>query len=191
MKLNRLAATAMLIGASTMSIPVVAADAPPVDDVKAVAGNYAKQLKSSLVEAMTKEGPEMAMRVCSDKAVQVGNETARQTGWSVRRVTTKARNPLNMPDAYETATLGDFAKVLASGKDDAARYEVVTEGGVRYARFMKALKIEPVCLTCHGVNEAVAPGVRDRLAKLYPHDQARDYQLNELRGALSIKIKLD
>ncbi|MCR4347359.1 MAG: DUF3365 domain-containing protein [Sulfuricaulis sp.] len=191
MKLNRLVATAILVGASTMSLPVVAGDAPPVDDVKAVAGNYAKQLKSALLEAMTKEGPEKAMSVCSEKAVQIGNETARQTGWSLRRVTTKARNPLNMPDAYETAVLGDFEKILASGKEDAARYEVVTESGVRYARFTKALKIEPLCLTCHGVNEAVAPGVRDRLAKLYPHDRARGYQLNELRGALSIKIRLD
>lgn len=191
MKLKHCIVAAALVSAPLAGAPAYAADdAPPVGKVKAVAGAYAKQLRTALLEAMSNEGPEKAMNVCSDKAAQVGNETARQTGWSIRRVTTRTRNPLSMPDAYETGVLHNFEQAFASGKDDAARYEVVTEDGVRYARFMKALKVEPLCLTCHGGDE-VAPGVRDRLAAFYPHDRARNYKPNDLRGALSIKIQLD
>lgn len=95
-----------------------------------------------------------------------------------------------MPDAYESQVLESFAKELASGKEDASRYEVVNEGGVRYARFMKAIRIEPICLTCHGGNE-VPLRVAEKLADKYPHDAARGYKPGELRGALSVKIKLD
>ncbi len=166
------------------------ADAPPVAEVKAVAGSYAKQLKSALQEAMGRGGPEAGIAACAEKAGQIGAEASRQSGWSIRRVTSQARNPLDMPDTYEQLTLERFEREIAGGKEDASRYEVVQEDGVRYARFMKAIRIEPVCLACHGDSE-VAPGVAKRLSDLYPHDRARGYKAGDLRGALSIKIKLD
>lgn len=166
------------------------AEAPPVDSVKAVAGSYAKQLKSGLMAQMGSNGPEGGIAACSAQAAQLGAETAALTGWSVRRVSTQARNPLAMPDAYEHEILKAFAKEIAGGKEDASRYEVVDEGGVRYARFMKAIRIEPVCLTCHGDKE-IPPGVMQKLSEKYPHDAARGYKVGDLRGALSIRIKLD
>ncbi|PLX60989.1 MAG: hypothetical protein C0630_13080 [Sedimenticola selenatireducens] len=33
--------------------------------------------------------------------------------------------------------------------------------------------------------------VGDKIDSLYPHDKARDYKIGDLRGALSIKIKLE
>lgn len=186
MRLVVLAASAALI----LHTPAWSAEAPPVDSVKAVAGGYAKQLKSGLLEQMSKNGPEGSIGSCSAMAAQLGAETAARTGWSVRRVTTRARNPLSMPDAYESQVLESFAKELAAGKEDASRYEVVNEGGVRYARFMKAIRIEPLCLTCHGGSE-VPSSVAQKLAEKYPHDAARGYKPGELRGALSMKIKLD
>lgn len=167
------------------------ADGPSIAGVKAVAGTFSKKLKGMLQDRMTKEGPQGAITVCSEEAAQIGNETARQTGWSIRRVTTKARNPLSMPDEYELKVLKELEKELASDKkEDPPRYETVTENGVRYARFMKAVRIEPVCLACHGASE-ITPDVAKRLSGLYPHDAAKNYKLGDLRGALSIKIKLD
>lgn len=180
----------MALAAAMLHFNAWGADAPPVAEVKTAAGSYAKQLKSALQEAMSQGGPEAGIVACSEKAGQIGAEASRQTGWAIRRVTARARNPLDMPDGFEQATLGQFEREIAGGKEDASRYEVVEEGGVRYARFMKAIRIEAVCLTCHGGSE-VAPGVAKRLSELYPHDPARGYKLGDLRGALSIKIKLD
>ena len=94
-----------------------------------------------------------------------------------------------MPDAYEQEVLNGFEKEIASGKEDASRYEVVREGGVRYARFMKAIRIEPLCLTCHGGE--IPPNIERKLSEKYPHDTARGYKVGDLRGALSVKVKLD
>lgn len=166
------------------------AGAPPIDEVKAVAKGYAGQLKAMLQQQMQADGPVSALGVCSDESARIGSDTARASGWSIRRVTDKARNPLDMPDAYESQVLAEFEKRLGGGEKEVARYEVVEEGGVRYARFMKAIAVEGVCLTCHGSNE-VAPDVAARIQTLYPHDRAMGYKLGDLRGALSIKVRLD
>lgn len=166
------------------------AGAPPIEDVKAVAKGYAGQLKAMLQQQMQAGGPVAALGACSDEAARIGGDTARASGWSVRRVTDKARNPLDMPDAYERQVLAEFEKRLGGGEKEVARYEVVEEGGVRYARFMKAIAVEAVCLTCHGSSE-VAPDVAERIKTLYPHDRAMGYQLGDLRGALSIRARLD
>ena len=136
------------IVAVLLHAPAWSAEAPPVDSIKAVAGGYAGQLKNGLLEQVSKNGPEGGIAACSAMAAQLGAETSAKTGWSIKRVSSKARNPLAMPDAYEQEVLNGFEKEIASGKEDASRYEVVREGGVRYARFMKAIRIEPLCLTC-------------------------------------------
>ncbi|KAF0166225.1 MAG: hypothetical protein FD157_844 [Rhodocyclaceae bacterium] len=176
--------------AATLHTSAWSADAPPLDSVKVVAGGYAKQMKSGLIEQMSKNGPEGGIAACSVKAAQLSAETSTQTGWAVKRVSSKARNPLALPDAYEQEVLNGFEKEIAGGKEDASRYEVVREGGLRYARFMKAVRIEPLCLTCHGGSE-VPPNVEQKLSEQYPHDTARGYKVGDVRGALSVKIKLD
>ena len=160
------------------------------NEAKAVAKNYGAKLKSVLQAEMARGGPVAAVGACSDQAMQIGSEVSRSSGWSVRRVTSKTRNPLDLPDSYELGVLADFERQLAKGQPDAARFEVVTEGGVRYARFMKAIKIEGACLACHGGKE-VAPETAAALRARYPHDTARNYRLGDLRGAISLKKKLD
>lgn len=160
------------------------------EDAKAVAMEYGGKLKAVLQAEMAAGGPVSAVAACSEKAMQIGSEISRASGWSVRRVTSRTRNPLDLPDAYEAGVLAEFERALAGGQQDAARYEVVTEGGERYARFMKAIKIEGVCLACHGGKE-VTPETAKALRARYPHDTARNYQLGELRGAISLKKKLD
>ena len=49
---------------------------------------------------------------------------------------------------------------------------------------MKAIRIQPVCLVCHG--EALSDDVRQALDEHYPHDRARNYALGDLRGAFSV-----
>lgn len=186
--MNRFALTT--IAAVMLHTSAWGEEAPTPDNIKAVAGDYAKQLRANLMEQMSKNGLEGGITACSVKAAQLGAEASTRTGWSVRRVSSKARNPLAMSDAYEQEVLKGFEKEIASGKEDASRYEVVREGGIRYARFMKAVRVEATCLACHGGSE-VAPNVEQKLSELYPHDTARGYKVGDLRGALSIKIKLD
>ncbi len=68
-----------------------------------------------------------------------------------------------------------------------AKTEVVEEAGESYFRYMKPLAIKPVCLACHGSDEQIPEAVKTELKTMYPYDQAKNYKVGELRGAVSIK----
>ncbi|MCW8904539.1 Tll0287-like domain-containing protein [Sedimenticola sp.] len=166
-------------------------EAPDIAEVKANAKHYVGSLKALLQKKMSEDGPIGALDVCGVEGARIGGEITRNTGWSVRRVTNRARNPLSMPDEYEAKMLNQFKTKVAEQPDTTSlvKYEVVEENGATYARFMKGIRVEAVCLTCHG-DKATMGEVGDKIDSLYPHDKARDYKLGDLRGALSIKIKL-
>ncbi|WP_321528695.1 DUF3365 domain-containing protein [Sedimenticola selenatireducens] len=170
----------------------VSVEAPDIAAVKASAKHYVGSLKALLQKKMSADGPIGALDVCGVEGARIGGEITRNTGWSVRRITNRARNPLAMPDEYESKMLDQFNAKIAEQPDTTSlvKYEVVEENGATYARFMKGIRVEPVCLTCHG-DKATMGEVGDKIDSLYPHDKARDYKIGDLRGALSIKIKLE
>ncbi|MEX0959486.1 MAG: DUF3365 domain-containing protein [Burkholderiales bacterium] len=164
-----------------------------ISEHRRVAGELVQQLGAALKQELGQSGPEGAVEVCKDVAPAIAGELSRSTGWKVSRVSLRPRNPmLGQPDAWEQRVLAQFDRRAAAGvKPDALEYsEIVSEPGGRYARYMKALPVQPLCLACHGTAETVSEGVRARLAAEYPHDRAVGYAAGEIRGAVSIKTPL-
>jgi hypothetical protein len=67
----------------------------------------------------------------------------------------------------------------------------VAEPQAAYFRFMKALPVKPLCLTCHGSEQTIPASVQARLAHEYPNDTATGYSVGQIRGAVSIKRRLN
>lgn len=161
---------------------------------KQVTQQFVKQLGGHLKKEMKSSGPVGAIKVCKDIAPEIANDLSTKNGWRVTRVSTKPRNALlGTPDLWERETLASFGSRADKGElyNDMAKAEVVDEAGKAYFRFMKPLAIKPVCLKCHGSDEQIPPAVKNHLDTLYPFDQARDYKIGDLRGAVSIKQPLD
>lgn len=161
---------------------------------QAVAQQFMKQLGGHLKKEMKSNGPVAAIKVCRDVAPDIANELSLENGWRVTRVTTKTRNAmLGTPDLWERETLAAFEARAEKGESYATmkQSETVDEAGKSYYRFMKPLAVQPVCLKCHGSNEQIPEMVRAELDKQYPYDQARDYKIGDLRGAISIKQPMD
>lgn len=133
-----------------------------------------------------------AVDACSDKAPKMAAAASQSTGWAIRRVSLKNRNPKATPDAWEKQALEDFDRRAAAGESPAAleKAEFVTEGGNRTLRYIKALPTQTLCLNCHGASDAMAPEVKAQIAKSYPHDLAVGYREGQIRGALTIKRPL-
>jgi Protein of unknown function (DUF3365) len=175
--------------------------APPPEDTarlaaeaRKVAAGMQQSLASKLLGELQANGPEAAIAVCTTLAPDVAARISREQGWRVTRVSLRTRNPvLGSPDAWEQAVLAEFdARAARGDKPDAIEHaEVVREPRGRYFRYMKALPVAPLCVTCHGGPESIPPGVKTRLAAAYPHDRATGYRPGELRGAISIKRPLD
>jgi Protein of unknown function (DUF3365) len=179
----------MGVAMSLAAVSIGAQEPAWIADARKVAGSVPPKLLAVLTEEIATSGPEGAILVCRDKAPQLAKAASEETGWSIRRVSLRNRNPRAVPDAWERAALEDFDRRAASGESPATleRAEVVTEDGKQSYRYMRALPTQPLCLNCHGLPEQLSPAVKEKLKALYPDDKAVGYRPGEIRGAMTIR----
>lgn len=180
--------------ASTPMAPSAAASAPPaeawVDEARKVAGSVPPRLLAALKKEIDVAGPEGAISACRDLAPQLARAASAESGWAVRRVSLRERNPKAVPDAWERGVLAEFDRIAAARGTAAPleRAEVVTAAdGKRERRYMRALPTQELCLSCHGARASLSPAVTERLRTLYPADRAVDYRVGEIRGAMTLR----
>ncbi|MDO8447335.1 MAG: DUF3365 domain-containing protein [Rhodoferax sp.] len=171
------------------SLNALAEDAPWLIEARKVASSVPPKLLQVLTEEIAKGGPESAIGVCREKAPQMAKAASEQTGWAIRRVSLRERNPKAVPDAWERATLEDFDRRAAAGEGPATleKWEVVTEAERKEYRYMKALPVQQICLACHGAPESLKPEVITQLRTLYPGDKGVGYSIGQIRGAMTIR----
>ena len=154
-----------------------------------MAGSVPPKLLSVLTAEIQRSGPEGAIAVCRDEAPRLAQAASQETGWNVRRVSLRQRNPKAVPDSWERAALEDFDRRAAAGEKPATleRAELVQEGGRAVYRYMRALPTAELCLSCHGAPERLSPAVTSQLKTLYPDDKAVSYAVGQIRGAMTIR----
>ena len=182
----------ILIASLLLAALPASANDPLLDDARKVASALPPKLLAVLAAEMENGGPEGAISVCRDKAPQLAKAASEESGWAVRRVSLKNRNPKAVPDAWERAVLEEFDRRAAAGEAPAKieKGEVVTDGGQKTYRYMKALPTMQPCTSCHGDPSAMKPAVREKLANLYPQDLAVGYKVGDIRGAITLKKAL-
>jgi hypothetical protein len=152
-----------------------------------------QQLGAQLRAELAKDGPDGAIAVCKTIAPELAGRLSRESGWRVSRVSLKTRNPLlGAPDAWEQRGLEEFDRRVAAGEkaESLELGEVVEEPSGRFYRYMKALPVQPLCLSCHGTPDNIPVSVQQRLQAEYPHDRATGYSTGQVRGAVTIKRPL-
>ncbi|PKO69719.1 MAG: hypothetical protein CVU20_11380 [Betaproteobacteria bacterium HGW-Betaproteobacteria-14] len=183
-----------------LALPVIALAAAPafsdeaklLEEARGVSSAIPPKLLNVLDEEIKKGGPEGAIGVCRDKAPAMAKAASEKSGWAIRRVSLKNRNPKAVPDAWEEAVLKEFDKRAAAGEKPTGleKGEVVTMDGKKVYRYMKALPTQDLCLNCHGTPDRISPAVQAKLKELYPADKAVGYHAAEIRGAITIKKPL-
>lgn len=165
------------------------ADMSWVGEARGVATSVPPKLLAVLQAEIAKGGPEGAIAACRDQAPQLARTASEQTGWTVRRVSLRNRNPKAVPDAWERAALEDFDRRAAAKESPATleRAEVVVENGQHIQRYMRALPTLELCTQCHGTADKLSPAVVARLKALYPDDRATGYKVGEIRGAMTLR----
>jgi hypothetical protein len=171
------------------SLSAFAEDTTWIAEARRVAAIVPPKLLAVLSEQIAKVGPEGAVPVCRDLAPQMARAASEETGWNIRRVSLKNRNPKAVPDAWERAALEDFDRRVAAGEPPTAldKAEIVTLGDRKEYRYIKALPAQEFCLQCHGTPDRISAGVREKLHTLYPEDKAVGYRAGEIRGAITIR----
>lgn len=173
---------------------VIAGDDEPalLAEARSVATAVPPKLLSVLQQEIARGGFEGAIAACRDFAPRLAAQASADSGWHIRRVSLKNRNPRAVPDAWEREVLEDFDRRVTAGEPAAGleRGAVVETDGRREYRYLKALPTQELCLACHGSAEQVSPAVRSRLDELYPDDQATGYVSGQVRGAVALRRAL-
>lgn len=182
-----LSSSLMLFAINGFSSDVDQAD---VKAARSAVGGFMKSLKGRLTSAMEEAGPVHAVGVCEVDAPMIAAEQSAASGWDVARTSLKVRNPDNAPDAWEKQVLQSFAERHAAGESYAKmeRVEVVERDGQQTIRYMKAIPMGEVCTTCHGAD--IDSELSAKIYELYPDDQARGFEVGELRGAFTLEKPL-
>ncbi len=184
MRHSVLAATLLL------ALNVQAADETPwLGEARKVSSMVPPKLLQVLQEEIAKGGPASAVEVCRDRAPAMAKAASEQTGWAIRRVSLRNRNPKAVPDAWERAALEDFDRRAAAGESPATleKWEEVKTGERSEYRYMKALPVQPMCIECHGPAERLGAGVADKLKAHYPQDLGTGYAVGQIRGAITLR----
>ncbi len=181
-----------LLAAATLITPfatALASDDALLTEARKVATTLPPRLIVALQDEIKKSGPEGAIPVCKDMAPKMAGEISQQTGWKIKRVSLKARNDARaIPDAWEQAALEDFDKRAAAGESP-AKLEKGERIGSEY-RFVKALPVQALCLSCHGPAEQLSPAIKAALGQNYPNDRATGYSEGQIRGVISVRKAL-
>jgi hypothetical protein len=182
--------------ASEVYVDATKSVAPAVDTeaekqaARAAIDAFATALKSELTTAMEAGGPLNAIEICNTRAIAIRERVAKDQGLQLSRVSLRNRNPANAPLDWQKPVLESFDRFRDSGMDPSGIdwSDVATVDGQMQFRYMKAIPTGGLCLMCHGQN--IAPEVGQKLAELYPEDQATGYSEGEIRGAFVVVREL-
>lgn len=171
---------------------------PPADEVefiaplgKKIAASLFTTLKGELKAAMENGGVENAITVCNLKALELTDSVALSTSFhvSIKRTSNKLRNPKNAPDEVEQLALDLYNEFVESREELPEFYiqKISRNRNVEY-NFYKPMKMESLCLLCHGDQGTLAPSATKLLGNFYPEDKATGYKEGDFRGLIRIKF---
>jgi hypothetical protein len=150
MKLRTSAALAVTV----LCVASAAQAAEPVwvSEARGVSTAVPPKLLQVLQAEIAKSGPEGAISTCQVEAPALARAASQQTGWNVKRVSLRNRNPKAVPDAWERAALEDFDRRAAAHEPAATleRHEAVQEDGKTVRALPAHWRASP---GCHGAQE--------------------------------------
>ena len=129
-----------------------------VAEARQVASSVPPKLLAVLTAEIERSGPAGAITTCRDEAPKLARAASQESGWAVRRVSLRERNPKAVPDDWERAALEDFDRRAAAGEKPATleRAEVVQQQGRSVMRYMRALPVIELCTGCHGTADRIS-----------------------------------
>ena len=92
------------------------------------------------------------------------------------------RNPANAPPAWAAAIVQRYADHRKATVDGFA-IDLGDRVGV-----MRPVREAPICASCHGPEQDLGPGVRERIAARYPADRATGFREGEIRGWFWVEV---
>ncbi|MDY0780994.1 DUF3365 domain-containing protein [Tenacibaculum sp. IB213877] len=145
-----------------------------------------KVLGQNLMGTIQKKGTLEALKFCNEKAYSLTDSMATTFNAAIKRVSDKPRNPKNTATQKEIKIINQYKEIVSNNKT----IEPVVEEANGKVQFYYPIVTNSMCLQCHGKpNEQIQPTVLKELAHLYPNDNAKGYDVDQVRGIWNITFK--
>jgi hypothetical protein len=152
-----------------------AQDVERFESARAAAQTLGAALMSGLLSAMTEDGPTGAIAVCSELAPKLTAEASKKSeGARFGRTSHRLRNPKNVPPKWVADLMAPEPRVYLGPNGELGVTLPITT--------------KEMCLTCHGPVEAMDPELVEKIARLYPEDQAKEFTEGEVRGQFWVEL---
>ena len=139
---------------------------------------FKMELKSALMSAMAK-GPSEAINACRLEAPAIA-ERMNRDGIRIGRTSHRLRNPSNRPPEW-------VQPLLTAAVDDAGQSMPRTlRLGADRVGYIEPITVQKPCLMCHG--SSIAEPVAQRIARLYPDDEATGFAAGDFRGMFWVEF---
>lgn len=152
--------------------------------------SYALSTKAVLGKNLTgtiqKNGTLAALKFCNVRAYSLTDSMATVHQATIKRVSDKPRNRVNMANEEELGYIDAYKKTISEGKDITP---IVVQKNDK-VNFYYPIITNAMCLQCHGKpDKEVKPEILAALKELYPKDMAQGYDVDQVRGVWSISFK--
>ena len=170
-----------LLVASTIIFSVCmaasAAEENALIEGKEILKPFKEKLQTTLQNGM-KKGVIETISACQIEAPKIAASMSSQ-GIIVGRTSHKLRNPSNTAPAWVAPILAEY---LANSQSRQPRNITINNHTRGY---VEPIELKPMCVICHG--EHLANDLANKIAALYPADQATGFKLGDLRGVFWVE----
>jgi len=151
-----------------------------------IAQSSQAELGKNLIQQLEKKGVSGALEFCHIQAIPLTDSMAVVHAAKIKRVSDKPRNPDNRANPEEVAVISTFKNQLKKGED----IKPVILESASQTDFYSPIITNAMCLMCHGKpGEELEKTNLSQIKKLYPQDQAINYEANQIRGAWHVQFK--
>jgi Protein of unknown function (DUF3365) len=119
---------------------------------------------------------------CHVDVTGIIQRVSREPGVAAGRTSDRLRNPANAPRPWAAALVAAHAGRPAKGVDGYA-VDLGDKVGV-----LRPIAERPMCASCHGTGDRLAPGVALLLRDRYPSDRAIGFHDGEIRGWFWVEL---
>ncbi len=116
-------------------------------------------------------------------ASRVAQQLTSGSGYYVRQVSLRYRNPENRPDDFETTQLITF-----NSNRPRESWQVAAKAGQKSLRYLLPMVADRSCLTCHGSYDTAPRFIQTRFPKGH---FSYGYKVSDVIGAVSVAVPMD
>jgi hypothetical protein len=146
------------------------------------------QLIAQLQQAIAANGHPGAIDFCQVNALPILKSLETKYAVTLRRVSSRPRNPADTPNADEIPLLDAYSYNAENNILADPSIQKLQQGEV-FLYTKPIMLSNAMCLSCHGdPKKDIAPETAAKLKQLYPQDPATGYAEGDLRGMWSLRL---